>query len=151
MKLTALIPAALALVVLPACTANKAGTTADGDNAVANLVGTYDIVNVTLNGTDIVNVADIADAAEPIQMVFTDTTYSAKTNCNTIFGDYTHKDGKVTLNDGGMTRMACPDATMEQVMVSVLPQITDVEFVGDTLVNLTSANSPARITLRPVK
>ena len=36
-------------------------------------------------------------------------------------------------------------------MVTVLPQITDVEFVSDTLVNLTSANSPARITLRPVK
>ena len=50
-----------------------------------------------------------------------------------------------------MTLMACPDVTMEQLMVTVLPQITDVEFVSDTLVNLTSANSPARITLRPVK
>ena len=144
MKLKAIIPAAFAIVLMSAaCTANKAGTTAEENNAGASLAGTYD--------TALVNAVDIADADGPIRMVFTDTTYSAKTNCNTIFGEYTRTDGKVTLKDGGMTQMACPDVTMEQLMVTVLPQITDVEFVSDTLVNLTSANSPARITLRPVK
>ena len=148
MKLTALIPAALALVMLPACTAKKAGTTTEENAALA---GRYDIVTVALNDSTFVNAVDVAEEGQPIQMVFTDTTYSAKTNCNTIFGEYTRTGGKVTLKDGGMTQMACPDVTMEQLMVTVLPQITDVEFVSDTLVNLTSANSPARITLRPVK
>ena len=152
MKLKAIIPAAFAIVLMSAaCTANKAGTTAEENNAGASLAGTYDIVTVALNDTALVNAVDIDDAYGPIRMVFTDTTYSAKTNCNTIFGEYTRTGGKVTLKDGGMTQMACPDVTMEQLMVTVLPQITDVEFVSDTLVNLTSANSPARITLRPVK
>lgn len=148
MKLTALIPAALALVMLPACTAKKAGTTTEENAALA---GRYDIVTVALNDSTFVNAVDVAEEGQPIQMVFTDTTYSARTNCNTIFGDYTGEGTKVTLKDGGMTRMMCPNTTMEELMVTILPQITDVEFVSDTVVNLTSANSPARITLRPVK
>lgn len=94
----------------------------EAEVSVKALAGKWTIVEV--NGTEVTNTAE-----EPNTMTFdmTDNSFSCQTNCNTINGSFSGKYIDIRFNPGMMTRMACPDTSVEDGLTKVLPEIT---FMG---------------------
>lgn len=151
MKLRYILMAAVSAGVLATACSSKTTATTEGEALTpVDIIGTFDIVSVKVNDTTAVNVAEIADLEQVPQLNFTDSTYSARTNCNTIFGDYYVNGDSISFADGGMTRMACPDTRIEDYMLQALPQINKIVVVSDSLTRLVS-DGAACIELKPAK
>jgi heat shock protein HslJ len=67
---------------------------------------------------------------------FTDTNYSVKYDCNTLFGSYAVDLNKVSLGTPAMTKMACAEEAMDQddELVADLAQIQNLTFKDGQLV-----------------
>jgi heat shock protein HslJ len=71
----------------------------------------------------------------PVKPVFTltfskDGTFSAKTDCNNIFGRYTANEGTIAFTNIGMTKMFC-EASQEQEFLTFLQNSTSYHFAPD--------------------
>ena len=53
-------------------------------------------------------------------IVFEDSTYFIRTNCNSISGTYAVKVDSIILGDGAMTEMACDDMAVEGRLQSTM-------------------------------
>ena len=82
------------------------------------------------------------------EMTFTDTQYSIKNNCNTLFGTYTVDGTKMNLSTPASTMMACPtdDMVADQRLATSLENIHSITFADGKLVlngnKITLAFSP---------
>ena len=81
-------------------------------------------------------------------IVFEDSTYFIKTNCNTISGTYTAKGDSIILGDGAMTEMACDDMSVEEALRRILPNIASIHIENDSIARLDSRNHSEYIVLR---
>ena len=81
-------------------------------------------------------------------VVFEDSTYFIRTNCNSISGTYTIKGDSITLGDGAMTEMACDDMAVEEALRRILPNIATVYIQNDSIARLDSRNPSEYIVLR---
>ena len=81
-------------------------------------------------------------------IVFEDSTYFIKTNCNTISGTYTIKGDSIILGDGAMTEMACDNMAVEDALRRILPNIATVYIQNDSIARLDSRNHSEYIVLR---
>lgn len=94
----------------------------EAEVSVKSLDGKWKIVEV--DGTEVKN-----DGEEEIAIEFdpANNSFSCQTGCNLVNGSYSGNYINVKFEPGMMTRMACPDTTVEDGLVKVLPQIT---FLG---------------------
>ena len=73
---------------------------------------------------------------EGFRLVFTKNgRISGIASCNRIFGAYKFIDrnGKIDINSMAMTRIACPDASMERAFVDMLERTTAFQLDGPNL------------------
>lgn len=79
---------------------------------------------------------------EPLTMTFDQNgRYFCTTGCNSIRGDFHTSYTAITFGDGMSTRMACPDMSVEQGLLTVLPQIVSYGRTADGGLAFYSANS----------
>ena len=83
------------------------------------------------------------------QIAFSDTNYSVRYDCNTIFGLYSINGKKVYLSTPGMTMMACPEKAMaaDRKLVDDLSRITTLTFKEGKLI-MTGRNTELSFTAR---
>lgn len=62
-----------------------------------------------------------------------DTLVTGRTNCNSFFGKYELKEGKLEFGNLGMTRMACPEMEYEDAFVKMLDEVDGYEISGSSL------------------
>lgn len=68
-----------------------------------------------------------------LQLNAADTMVAGRTNCNRFFGRYALKDARLTFENMGMTRMACPDMTYENAFVKMLSEVDRYAIEGREL------------------
>ena len=73
-----------------------------------------------------------------LQFNAADTMVNGRTNCNRFFGRYAVKDARLSFDQVGMTRMACPDMAYEDAFVKMLDEVdryaiegSELKFYGD--------------------
>lgn len=118
-------------------------------NAVAELTGEWNIVVV---GNTAVSVPE----GEDMPFIGFDAKEGrlfGNTGCNSLLGSYTADSAKgtVTFSNLGSTRMMCPDMTLEDNLLQVLPTVAAYHATTDGGIELTTANGTPLITLSPKK
>ena len=84
-------------------------------------------------------------------IVFEDNTYFIMTNCNSFNGSYTLKGDSITLGDGAMTEMACDDMQTEDDLRRILPRISTIDVLNDSVIRLNGTAPAECILLRKAK
>lgn len=148
-----IIIAAMAAAVLSSC--GGRGTTAAGTSAadtitsrtVQSIAGQWYIENIVESDSVSVRPGEEAAAARPY-IIFTDSTYSVMTNCNSISGIYIINGDSIAFRDGAMTELACDNMAVEEAVCRILPKIATVGFAGDSVVRLNGGNPSEYVLLR---
>lgn len=154
LKLIAGLMVAAAMV---SCVGN--GKTADGgvgsedaSQSVAdvNITGQWFIENIVFDDSTYVRPSEeVPGTAQYI--VFTDSTYSIMTNCNSISGTVAISGDSIRLGDGMMTELACDNMATEDALRKILPEIAAVDVENDSIVRLNCDPSPWYMVLRKAK
>lgn len=117
-----LIIIAAAIAALSSCCCKNA------ESSIANTA--FNIIE--LNGTEYQSLGD-----KPAFIAFEDSTCNASVGGNSIFASYKEdKDGKLTLSEGGMTRMMVPAEYREDEFVNAFNSIASYTANSDTVVFL---------------
>lgn len=138
----------LAIAALTAC-GNSKTATADSSSAEATatgIIGQWNINRIVLDDTTKIIVAETTPGIRQY-ITFEDSTYSIRTNCNSISGDYYLNGDTIILGDGPMTEMACDNMQTEDALRVILPFITTVEFDSDSTMRLKGATPSQFIEL----
>lgn len=150
-----ILSVATALTILTAsCGVNKENKeTADNQQkeTVANVDvhGQWYLENIVFSDSDYVRVRPDERLSSTHQyIVFEDSTYFIRTNCNTISGTYAVKGDSIILDDGMMTEMACDNMAVEDALRRILPNIATVYIQNDSIARLDSRNLSEYIVLR---
>ncbi len=67
-----------------------------------------------------------------------DGTFSAKSDCNQVSGNYTTSGSSLTITPGPSTLVACPDDSLGDLFVAGLTATTSYAITGDQLVLTTT-------------
>lgn len=141
--------------VLVASCVGSAGKRSDTDTvgiqsqpvADADIVGQWYIENIVFNDSDYVRPGEEVPGVVQ-HMVFTDSTYSIMTNCNSISGEYVLSGDSISLGDGAMTEIACDNMAVEDALRKILPDIATVDMENDSVVRLNCGSTAGYIVLR---
>lgn len=68
-----------------------------------------------------------------LQFNAADTMVAGRTNCNRFFGRYELKGSRLSFDQMGMTRMACPDMAYEDAFVKMLSEVDRYAVEGQEL------------------
>jgi len=116
-------------------------------NAVTELAGEWNIVKV--GDTDV----RVQEGEETPFLGFDNATgrLFGNAGCNSLMGSYTADTAKgtVTFSQLGSTRMMCPDMTLEDNLLKVLPTVAAYRATTDGNIELTNATGTLLITLSP--
>lgn len=96
------------------------------------LDGEYKVIAV---GDTIIGATDETET-DPVVMTITpaEGRFSCTTDCNTLMGRYDATESGVTFSDIAMTRMACPQAPVQDALVKYLPMVkTAVTLVNGNI------------------
>ena len=150
-----ILSAATALTILTAsCVGNKENKETVGNQqqeTVANvdMRGQWYLENIVFSDSEYVRVRpDVRLSSIHQYVVFEDSTYFIRTNCNSISGTYTIKGDSITLGDGAMTEMACDNMAVEDALRRILPNIATVYIQNDSIARLDSRIHSEYIVLR---
>ena len=150
-----ILSVASALTILTAsCGRNKENKeTADNQHqeTVANVDvrGQWYLDSIVFSDSEYVRVRpDVRLSSIHQYIVFEDSTYFIKTNCNTISGTYTVKGDSIILGDGAMTEMACDNMAVEDALRRILPNIATVYIQNDSIARLDGRIHSEYIVLR---
>ena len=77
--------------------------------------------------------ATAIDAEGRMLNVNADTMVAGRTNCNRFFGRYELKGSRLSFDQMGMTRMACPDMAYEDAFVKMLSEVDRYAVEGQEL------------------
>ena len=150
-----ILSVATALTILTAsCGGNKENKeTADNQQkeTVTNVDvhGQWYLDSIVFSDSEYVRVRpDVRLSSIHQYVVFEDSTYFIRTNCNSISGTYTIKGDSITLGDGAMTEMACDNMAVEDALRRILPNIATVYIQNDSIARLDSRIHSEYIVLR---
>lgn len=136
-----------------ACSGNKQNSDTASDNEPqarvinADIRGQWYLENIVLSDSEYVR--PLEEVPETRQyVIFEDSTYAFKTNCNSISGFYTIKGDSIWLGPGMMTRMACENMATEDALTRILPHIVMVDVENDSVARLNSSVASEYIVLR---
>lgn len=146
-----LFPAAAAILLTASCSGNKETAAAPGEavqnTETADISGRWTIVNISLSDSAAVRPAEAVPGSDQY-FLFTDSTYTIATNCNTFAGMYTANGDSISLGDGMMTEMACDNMATEDALRSILPAIATMTLENDSTLRLNGAGASQFIELR---
>ena len=155
MTRTSILSVATALTILTASCGGNKEKHVPADNQQKETVANVDVHgqwyldSIVFSDSEYVRVRpDVRLSSIHQYIVFEDSTYFIKTNCNTISGSYTVKGDSITLGDGAMTEMACDNMAVEDALRRILPNIATVYIQNDSITRLDSRNPSEYIVLR---
>lgn len=146
--------AAAAALLFASCTGNntqnagQAEETAANDTKTVSITGKWCIENIVLNDSTNVRPAEINPEQCQSITFGTDSTYSIKTNCNSMQGGYVAKGDSIEFGMGIMTQMACEDMRSEDYLRQILPEVRTAEFENDSTLRLNTTSADKYIVLR---
>lgn len=115
------------------------------ETAAADVRGQWYIENIIFSDSDYVR-PDEAVPGVSQYMVFEDSTFFIRTNCNSISGPYSIKGDSIILGDGPMTEMACDNMAVEDALRRIPPAISTIEVQSDSVIRL-NGSTPAECIL----
>ena len=130
--------------------ADKVANAAQPEVANADIRGQWYIENIVFSDSDYVR-PDETSSSMKQYIVFEDNTYFIMTNCNSFNGSYTLKGDSITLGDGAMTEMACDDMQTEDALRRILPRISTIDVLNDSVIRLNGTAPAECILLRKAK
>lgn len=141
-----------ALCALCGCVPSNKATEAETEaTAALSLDGRWEIAKVALNDSVHAIPAELTpEASQYIVFNSTDSTYSIRTNCNTIGGSYIQKGDSLSIGDGFCTEMACDNMEVEDLIKQILSDINTIEAENDSTIRL-NATREKYIELRRVQ
>ncbi len=145
MKIIATAALALLIATATACSTATNGSAEAETTPAPDILGRWTIESIVLSDTDYVRPAEIVPGAQQF-FLFTDSTYSVHTNCNSLSGWYTLSGDTLVLGDGAMTEMACDNMDTEDALRRILPYIATARFDSDTTLRL-GTDTPGRYIL----
>ncbi|MDE7455279.1 MAG: META domain-containing protein [Prevotella sp.] len=113
----------------------------------ADIRGQWYLENIVFSDSEYVRPSEEVPGSRQY-ILFDDSTYSVRTNCNSISGFYTIKGDSIQLGNGMMTRMACENMATEDALRRILPNIVTVDVENDSIARLNSSVSSEYIVLR---
>ena len=130
--------------------ADKVANAAQPEVANADIRGQWYIENIVFSDSDYVRPYETSSSMKQY-IVFEDNTYFIMTNCNSFNGSYTLKGDSITLGDGAMTEMACDDMQTEDALRRILPRISTIDVLNDSVIRLNGTAPAECILLRKAK
>lgn len=115
--------------------------------ADADIRGQWYLENIVFSDSEYVRPSEKVPGSRQY-ILFDDSTYSVRTNCNSISGFYTIKGDSIKLGNGMMTRMACENMATEDALRRILPNIVTVDVENDSIARLNSSVASEYIVLR---
>ena len=155
-----ILSVATALTILTASSGGNTENKETADNQQKETVENVDVRgqwyldNIVFSDSEYVRVRPDERLSSIHQyIVFEDSTYFIRTNCNSISGTYAVKGDSIILGDGAMTEMACDDMSVEDALRRILPNVATVYIQNDSIARLDSRNPSEYIVLRkaPIK
>lgn len=144
---------AVALLATACSSSNKQSNDAAAANeplvrvADADIHGQWYLENIVFSDSEYVRPSEEVPGVRQY-ILFDDSTYSVRTNCNSISGFYTIKGDSIQLGNGMMTRMACENMATEDALRRILPNIVTVDVENDSIARLNSSVASEYIVLR---
>lgn len=92
-----------------------------------------------VDGTKVKN--DTEEGPNLMSFDLKDNRFSCRTNCNTINGNFTGSFIDITFKPGQMTRMACPDTSVEDALNRVLPTVKSFGRLADGSIGFYNATN----------
>lgn len=110
-----------------------------------DLNGEYKVVAV---GDTIIGATDETET-EPVVLTVNpaEGRFSCSTDCNTLMGNYSATDAGVTFSDIAMTRMACPQAPVQDALMKYLPAVKTASTLTNGNIGLYDVNGQLMIIL----
>lgn len=143
--------AIIAATIATGCSGNKensSDTEVTTDTAAnVDVRGKWYIENIVFSDSDYIRPEEAVPGIQQY-FVFEDSTYSIRTNCNSICGPYSVKGDSITLGDGAMTEMACDNMDTEDALRRILPDIATIDVQNDSVIRLNGATPAECIILR---
>lgn len=142
--------------IMASCTDNKsANDRATNEDALQEVTdvdinGQWYIENIVFDDSTYVRPSEEVPEV-PQYVVFTDSTYSIMTNCNSLCGPVRISGDSIRLGDGAMTEMACDNMATEDALRKILPNIVTIDVENDSIVRLNSNRPSEYIVLRKAK
>ncbi len=112
---------------------------------VPELQGEYTVIAVAdyvVGATDETETEPVVLTVDPAQGRFGCTT-----DCNTLMGKFSSTDIGISFSDIAMTRMACPEAPVQEALVATLPQIKSAGNLANGNIGLYDENGQLMIIL----
>lgn len=157
LQIKIMIAAAAAVAMTAAgCSGAGEGKTDAGAEAVkaeipdVDMRGQWLIENIVFNDSDYVRPDEVTPGVSQY-IVFEDSTYFIRTNCNFISGSYAVRGDSISLGDGMMTEMACDNMAAEDALRRILPDISTLDVENDSVVRLNGITPAECILLRKAK
>lgn len=142
------------------CTGNKSNdcNVADSEKRgvpVENIEGQWLIENVVENDSSYVRPSEIDPEMTSYIDFRDDNTFGIVTNCNHIGGNYTQANDSIHLTELMSTEMACDNMELEDMLKKVLPSVSTIDCINDSITRLNTDKGESYIVLKksalPVK
>lgn len=158
MKTTKLIIFGAMALAMASCSASKDAKADSADSSEATFVaqpysgsiaGEWRVTDIELYDSLSIKPAELFPD-EPATVMFTDSTYHFQTNCNLVQGNYTQRGDTISFSPAMSTRMACPDMSVENALIELLPQLTGIGAENDSTLRIIAANPSAYMVLQRI-
>ncbi len=103
--------------------------------------GQWAIENVVENDSSYVRPSEIAPGVTAYIDFRDDNTFGIMTNCNHIGGQYVQTNDSIKLTDIYATEMACDNMDIEDMLRKVLPMVSTIDCINDSITRLNSETS----------
>lgn len=140
------------VLVATSCTGTKSSQdkVADSENTndtVGNIQGQWLIENVVENDSSYVRPSEIEPGLTSYIDFREDNTFGIVTNCNHIGGTYYQSNDSIRLTDILTTEMACDNMKLEDMLKYVLPSVSTIDCLNDSIMRLNTDKGDAYIVL----
>ncbi|MBO5759342.1 MAG: META domain-containing protein [Rikenellaceae bacterium] len=124
---TAIIMTLTALLATSCCPCRK------GKSSNTSLSGTtWKAITINHNGSS----ATIADDAEGYTLIIENGRINGQGDCNSYFGSFSEKDGKIAVSGMGSTKAMCHDQEREDKFLQTIATANGYSIEGDRLMLL---------------
>ena len=135
------------------CTGNKSNVSNVADSVkrgvpIESIQGQWQIENVMENDSSYVRPSEIDPEMTSYIDFRDDNTFGIVTNCNHIGGTYTQSNDSIHLNEIMTTEMACDNMELEEMLKKVLPSVTTIDCLNDSIIRLNTDKGESYVVLK---
>lgn len=136
------------LICLSVGFASCAGTMSNSGESTNLIEGRWTILNVVENDSTFVRPSEIDPEMRAYIDFMADSTFGVNTNCNHLGGRYSVSGDSIQLVDILTTEMACDNMDLEEILKRVLPSVSTIDTINDSITRINTPESGAYIVLQ---